>query len=207
MFSNKSWYFSTVMCVVLGCLAILTLALGFLSFKSIFETKIYLLGQSGWTVLLAEIALFLISIWVFIVLIAKYFVFNSYFKIDKKGIEIRYLSRWFKPILHKYKWSEIETIGERIGKIQYEFFIKVKSKDSKKDEYVLLPFELWQSTFRVRQLRKEVENHSTHSDFTKFANVILISGDVLIIILMLIFFSFVLFSILSSFTGLCSCLS
>jgi hypothetical protein len=199
MFSNKSWYFSTVMSVILVCLGGLITMFGYLSFESIFQTKIYLFGQTGWTVLLAEIAVFLISVWIFVVLLFKYFIFKAYLKIDKKGVEISYLNRWFSPIFHKLKWSEIETVGDRIGKVQYEFFIKTKTKDLKKDELIILPFELWQSIFRVRQLQKEVENHSIHSDFTKFGRMILISGDVLIIILLVLFFGLMIYSLLNNF--------
>ena len=205
MFSNKSWYFSLVMVVVTSGLTLLIGLFGYLSFVSIFHTRIYEVGKSGWVVLLSEILIFLLAVWILIVVVAKYFVYNSFIKIDQKGIEVKYLSRWFKPFLYTYKWDEIETVGDRIGKIQYEFFIKIKSKDPKKDEFILLPLELWQSTFRVHQLKKEVENHSTHSDFSKLAKAVLVFGDILIILFLLIFIGLTFYSFISSLVGSCNC--
>ncbi len=194
------------MAIVSACMAVIVGFFIYLVSQSIFSTKIYELGQSGWTLLGAEVLILVVLFWATLGLLAKNFWHKSFLKIGEKGIEIFYLNSSLKPVNNLYKWEEISSIGDQLGKVQYELYLSLKSADKEVSQKVVIPFELWQSTFRVNKIRKAVEKYSLNSDFKTLPKVALIFGDLLLISFLILVFSLFAYIILRQFAGQnCNC--
>lgn len=181
----------------MGLLNLCFLFLIFVSFGYthylIFALQILDKGQEGILALSLSILFFILCSLLFVVFLTKNFIFKSYLKFSETGLELKYITRRFQKIEHSYEWSEISKIYDKVGATQYELIIETKESKEK----ILVPFEIWQSIFRVSKIKKSLSKYPVNINFNTLPRAILIFGDVVIITFLVIFFGIILFGILS----------
>ena len=135
-------------------------------------------------ILSLQVIFILISIYVFGLVLAKYFISDSYLKIEQDYIEIRFINDLFQTKHYNLSWGEVDMIGDFVRHKRYHFVIILKNKT-----VITINPELYLNSNRVNQIEKVLIEKPIQIQRSVASKIYLKFADFTIIIFILVFIS------------------
>jgi hypothetical protein len=137
-------------------------------------------------ILALQVIFALISIYVFSLVLFRYFLSDSYLKIDHDAIELNYINSLFKTQHFNLNWDEIDTICDFVRRRRYYFVIILKNKT-----ILNIPPELYLNSNRLNQIEQILSDKPVQIQRSTASKIYLKLADFSVFIFILVFISII----------------